>query len=109
MMWSDFYRPAKVQDMVGNEEARSYVAKWLLKWTDGARPLMLIGPPGAGKTTIVKALAQQSGYDLIEMNASDTRNRDVLTETILPILRNRSLIAEKTLLFLDEIDGISGR
>ena len=109
MMWSDFYRPAKVQDMVGNEEARSYVAKWLLKWTDGTRPLMLIGPPGAGKTTIVKALAQQFGYDLIEMNASDTRNRDVLTETILPILRNRSLIAEKTLLFLDEIDGISGR
>jgi replication factor C large subunit len=109
MMWSDFYRPAKVQDMVGNEEARSYVAKWLLKWTDGTRPLMLIGPPGSGKTTIVKALAQQCGYDLIEMNASDTRNRDVLTETILPILRNRSLIAEKTLLFLDEIDGISGR
>ena len=109
MMWSDFYRPAKVQDMVGNEEARSYVAKWLLKWTDGTRPLMLIGPPGAGKTTIVKALAQQFGYDLIEMNASDTRNKDVLTETILPILRNRSLIAEKTLLFLDEIDGISGR
>jgi replication factor C large subunit len=109
MMWSDFYRPAKVQDMVGNEEARSYVAKWLLKWTDGTRPLMLIGPPGAGKTTIVKALAQQFGYDLIEMNASDTRNKDVLTETILPILRNRSLIAEKTLLFLDEIDGISSR
>src|ERR687895_1168508 len=109
MMWSDFYRPAKVQDMVGNEEARSYVAKWLLKWTDGTRPLMLIGPPGAGKTTIVKALAQQFGYDLIEMNASDTRNRDILTEIILPILRNRSLIAEKTLLFLDEIDGISGR
>jgi replication factor C large subunit len=109
MMWSDFYRPAKVQDMVGNEEARSYVAKWLLKWIDGTRPLMLIGPPGAGKTTIVKALAQQFGYDLIEMNASDTRNKDVLTETILPILKNRSLIAEKTLLFLDEIDGISGR
>src|SRR5215217_8771383 len=109
MMWSDLYRPAKVQDMVGNEEARSYVAKWLVKWTDGTRPLMLIGPPGAGKTTIVKALAQQFGYDLIEMNASDTRNKDILTATILPILRNRSLIAEKTLLFLDEIDGISGR
>jgi replication factor C large subunit len=43
------------------------------------------------------------------MNASDTRNKAVLTDTILPILRNRSLVAEKTLLFLDEIDGISGR
>lgn len=108
-MWSDVYRPTEIQDMVGNEEARIIVAKWLLKWVDGSKPLFLIGPPGVGKTTIIKALANQYNYDLIEMNASDTRNKAVLTETILPILRNRSLVAEKTLLFLDEIDGISGR
>lgn len=108
-MWSDVYRPTKIQDMVGNEESRIIVAKWLLKWIDGSKPLLLIGPPGVGKTTIIKALASQYNYDLIEMNASDTRNKAVLTETILPILRNRSLVAEKTLLFLDEIDGISGR
>ena len=108
-MWSEVYRPAKIQDMVGNEEARIIVAKWLLKWIDGSKPLLLIGPPGVGKTTIIKALASQYNYDLIEMNASDTRNKAALTETILPILRNRSLVAEKTLLFLDEIDGISGR
>jgi replication factor C large subunit len=95
--------------MVGNEEARIIVAKWLLKWVDGSKPLFLIGPPGVGKTTIIKALANQYNYDLIEMNASDTRNKAVLTDTVLPILRNRSLVAEKTLLFLDEIDGISGR
>jgi replication factor C large subunit len=108
-MWSDVYRPTEIQDMVGNEEARIIVAKWLLKWVDGSKPLFLIGPPGVGKTTIIKALANQYNYDLIEMNASDTRNKAVLTDTILPILRNRSLVAEKTLLFLDEIDGISGR
>ena len=109
MMWSDSYRPTRIQDMVGNEEARSYVAKWLLRWVDGTKPLILAGPPGVGKTTVVKAVSRQFGYDLIEMNASDTRNRGILTETIVPILKNRSLISEKTLLFLDEIDGISGR
>jgi replication factor C large subunit len=108
-MWSDSYRPTRIQDMVGNEEARSYVAKWLLRWVDGTKPLILAGPPGVGKTTVVKAVSKQFGYDLIEMNASDTRNRGILTETIVPILKNRSLISEKTLLFLDEIDGISGR
>ncbi|MDQ4012891.1 MAG: AAA family ATPase, partial [Thermoproteota archaeon] len=109
MMWSDSYRPTRIQDMVGNEEARSYVAKWLLRWVDGTKPLILAGPPGVGKTTVVKAVSKQFGYDLIEMNASDSRNRGILTETIVPILKNMSLISEKTLLFLDEIDGISGR
>jgi replication factor C large subunit len=109
MIWSDVYRPANIQDMVGNEAARISVIRWLMNWVDGTRPILLIGPPGVGKTTLVKALADQYGYDLIEMNASDTRNRAVLKETIVPILANRSLIAEKTLLFLDEIDGISGR
>jgi replication factor C large subunit len=108
-MWSDVYRPIEIQDMVGNEEARIIVAKWLLKWVDGSKPLFLIGPPGVGKTTVIKALANQYNYDLVEMNASDNRNKAVLTETILPILKNKSLVAEKTLLFLDEIDGISGR
>jgi replication factor C large subunit len=109
MIWSDVYRPTNIQDMVGNEAGRFSVTKWFMEWVDGTRPILLIGPPGVGKTTIVKALAYQHGYDLIEMNASDTRNKAILTETIVPILTNRSLIAEKTLLFLDEIDGISGR
>ena len=108
-MWSDVYRPTNIHDMVGNEAARISITKWLIKWVDGTKPIFLIGPPGVGKTTIVKALAYQYGYDLIEMNASDTRNKTILTETIIPILKNRSLVAEKTLLFLDEIDGISGR
>ena len=62
--------------MVGNEAAELALQSGFIKWVDGTKPIFLIGPPGVGKTTIVKALAHQYGYDLIEMNASDTRNRD---------------------------------
>jgi replication factor C large subunit len=95
--------------MIGNEDERLTVMKWLSAWVSGSKPLLIIGPPGVGKTTLVHALARQLDYDLIEMNASDTRNRDQLELLIAPILVNTSIFGKRTLLFLDEVDGISGR
>jgi replication factor C large subunit len=108
-MWSEIYRPTRVQDLIGNEDERLTVMKWLSGWVKGSKPLLLIGPPGVGKTTLVHALARQLDYDFIEMNASDTRNRDQLEQLIAPILVNTSIFGKKILLFLDEVDGISGR
>ena len=109
LMWSEVYRPQRVEQMVGNESARLAIVKWLAGWVSGAKPLLLIGPPGTGKTTVVHALARQFDYDLIEMNASDVRNRESIEVRIRPVLDNVSLFGKKTMLFLDEVDGISGR
>lgn len=109
LMWSEIYRPERVEQMVGNEDARLAVLKWLQKWVSGTKPLLLLGPPGVGKTTLVHAIAKQFGFDLVEMNASDTRNRESLHARITPVMNNVSIFGTKTLLFLDEVDGISGR
>src|ERR671933_1145929 len=110
MMWSEIYRPIKLQQMVGNEEARFAAVKWLSGWVSGSRPLLLIGPPGTGKTTLVHTLARQFDYDLVEMNASDIRNKEALQARITPVFQNTAnLIGKKIMLFLDEVDGISGR
>lgn len=109
MMWSELYRPMKVQQMVGNEDARLAAVKWLSGWVDGSRPLLLIGPPGIGKTTLVHTLSQQFNYDLIELNASDNRNKIGIETRIMPMFRNAGLFGRKLLLFLDEVDGLSGR
>ncbi|HEY7507694.1 MAG TPA: AAA family ATPase, partial [Nitrososphaera sp.] len=109
-MWSEVHRPQKVEQMVGNEDARLAALKWLYGWVSGAKPLLLVGPPGTGKTTLVHALARQFDYHLVEMNASDTRNKDSVKEMLLPALQNTSdLFGRKIMLFLDEVDGISGR
>jgi replication factor C large subunit len=108
-MWSEVYRPKRVEQMVGNEDARLAIVKWLAGWVSGSKPLLLVGPPGTGKTTVVHALAGQFGYDLVEMNASDVRNRESIEARIMPVFANTSLFARKILLFLDEVDGISSR
>jgi replication factor C large subunit len=110
MMWSEKYRPRTVQEMVGNEDGRLAAIKWLAGWVSGSSPLLLVGPPGTGKTTLVHTLARQLDYDVVEMNASDIRNKEALQARIMPIFQNTAnLIGKKIMLFLDEVDGISGR
>ncbi|MDQ3884929.1 MAG: AAA family ATPase [Thermoproteota archaeon] len=110
MMWSEKNRPKTLQEMVGNEDARFAAIKWLGSWVSGSRPLLLVGPPGTGKTTLVHTLARQLDYDIVEMNASDIRNKEALQARIMPVFQNTAnLIGKKIMLFLDEVDGISGR
>jgi replication factor C large subunit len=98
-----------INDFLGNEDARQVILKWLKEWTIGTKPLLLLGPPGVGKTSFIYAICTELELDLIDLNASDMRNKDSLEEIIFPILSNASLTGKIFLLFLDEIDGIFGR
>jgi replication factor C large subunit len=108
MMWSEKYRPKNLLEMVGNEEAKESFVKWLGKWIKGTKPLLLVGPPGIGKTTMAVLGAKQFGYDLISMNASDVRSKQKIQEILNPILGNCSVLG-KPMIFIDEVDGIHGR
>ncbi|MBA2266850.1 MAG: AAA family ATPase [Nitrosopumilus sp.] len=108
-MWIEKYRVSEFDSFFGNEKPRLLVLNWLKKWVKGTKPLLIIGPPGTGKTSFVKSLAKLLDFDLIELNASDLRNKINLETIINPILLNNSIFGKQMLLFLDEVDGISGR
>lgn len=108
MMWSEKYRPQSLMDMIGNEEARTLFVEWFGKWKKGAKPLLLVGPPGIGKTTLANLAAKQFGYDMISLNASDVRNKQRIQEILNPVLGNTSLLGSP-MIFVDEVDGVHGR
>ena len=108
-MWSEKYRLNIMDGFVGNEKSRLDVLKWIKTWIKGTKPLILIGPPGTGKTSFVTSMASFLNYDLVELNASDLRNKVNLESILQPLLTNTSIFGKKLLLFLDEVDGISGR
>jgi len=95
--------------MVGNKEARARVVTWLRGWKKGGKSLMLVGPPGTGKTTTIMLVARKLGLNLVQLNASDKRTKGMLLEKLQEALMSTSLLGEKNLVFLDEVDGLAGR
>jgi len=75
--------------------------------------VLLEGPPGIGKTSIVFALANDFNMEVIETNASDTRTRNALESKLKETTKSRGIMdfitkSKEKLIFIDEIDGIYG-
>ena len=108
-MWSEKYRPATLEEMIGDPRERDKLLIWLKRWKRGAKSALLVGPPGTGKTTTVHLAAERLGIQLVELNASDARTREKLSKVIGELIGSLSLSGARTLIFLDEVDGLAGR
>ena len=75
--WTEKYRPKSLDEVVGNERAIIELTRWASEWNNGIpkkRAVILSGKPGTGKTSSALALANDFGWTVIELNASDARN-----------------------------------
>jgi len=107
-MWSEKYRPQHLIDLIGNEDARKSFVEWFKKWRKGTKPLLLVGPPGIGKTTMANLASRDFSFDMISLNASDVRNKKNIQEILEPVLGNQTILGQP-MIFIDEVDGIHGR
>jgi replication factor C large subunit len=120
--WTDTYRPRHLKDVIGNTKAKEALYAWAEAWQRGApkkRAVILHGKAGIGKTSSAHALANDFGWKVIELNASDERNRESIRKIALTGAVNEVLGIDGTyissaagarrLIILDEADNLYER
>jgi len=102
------YRPEKLDDFIGNEDVKERVKNCIDKGFGNIPPLLFIGPPGCGKTSMAEIICHElfgnkSRRHWKELNASDDRGIKVVREDIKNFART---IGQK-IIFLTEADNMT--
>jgi replication factor C large subunit len=109
--WTEKYRPKSLKEVLGNGKAISDLETWARAWEEGVpekRAVVLYGPAGVGKTSAALALAEELGWDQIEMNASDSRTAAAIQKVAGAASRMMTFSGKKRLVILDEADNLYG-
>jgi replication factor C large subunit len=106
--YAEKYRALSFSEIVGQDQAISEVKSFLSEFPKGKKALVLHGPAGTGKTTLVLSAAKSLDLELLELNSSDLRNRAQLEERLKPATEQSSLFHKSKILLMDEVDGVTG-
>jgi replication factor C large subunit len=109
--WTERYRPTTLAEVRGNDSARDEFKEWAEGWDAHRKAVILHGSPGVGKTSAAHALANDMGWPTIELNASDSRTKDVINQVAGEAARSGTLTEGgmgRRLVIMDEADNIHG-
>ncbi len=105
MLLIEKYKP-KYEELEKREPAVKELKNLILKEKGG---ILVYGPVGCGKTAAVHAIAERYNLEILEVNASDTRNKKMVESIIGSSNAQMSLFGKKKVILVDEVDNIAGR
>ncbi len=103
-LWTEKYRPTKLDDYVGNEHLKTKVAGYLEN--DDIPHLLLFGREGTGKTTLAKLIVKSIDCDYMIINASDENNVEMVRTKVKNFASSMGFKKFKVII-LDEFDYMS--
>ena len=108
-MWTKKYSPENSKSVLGQEKGLSELKSYISGYKHGGDAALVYGPTGCGKTAAVQAIAKELNLELVELNASDLRNKDAINSIVGSASKQMSLFMRGKIILVDEIDGLAGR
>jgi len=97
------YKPKNLNEIYGQSIPLEKLRDVILK----KQPALIHGKVGVGKTISVYALANELNYEILEVNASDLRNKEQIQKVVINNIKQASLFGKDKIILIDEIDGIN--
>jgi len=109
LSWVKKYEPKNLSEIGIQKEAINAVENFISNFSKQKNnAILLYGPSGSGKTVSVYAVAAKHNLEVLEVNASDFRNKDQIESKVGAASKQRSLFSKGKVILVDEIEGLSG-
>ncbi len=104
MSWVEKYKPRTTKEVKISPSKLMQLKQSVLE----KKTLIIHGNTGVGKTSTIYALANDLNYEIVEINATDLRNKNNVDLIIGHASQQRSLFKTGKILLIDEVDALTG-
>ena len=105
LLWTEKYRPKTIEECILPERLKKPFQEYVNQ--KQIPNLLLTGGAGVGKTTVAKAMCNETGCDFMVINGSDESGIDTFRTKIKNYASSMSLTGGRKVIIIDEADYLN--